>query len=212
MKNSLQTTAIRLQKKKAVDRRPLAISGFTLVELMVVITIIISSGIIVLPRLTQFRASSEIEEEARRVMSVVKQTRTNAQSGAQCGDQFSPANKAISWKFITTTNSYSIEPSCTEGSSTPATTTTLKTGVTVAKVAYDNVTRSPTPLDVAGLPNGGSGSRAEFSNISGSTTFYDGSGLEVLNYKRMIVVIQSSANKTGVFIEKGGLIYTGAIQ
>jgi len=73
--------------------------GFTLIELMVVITIMITSGIVVLPKLTQFRNSSEVEEEVSRMLSAVKQAQSNAFVGAQCGDQFAPAFKSISWNL-----------------------------------------------------------------------------------------------------------------
>lgn len=187
-------------------------AGFSLVELMVVITIIITSGILVLPRLTQFRASSEIQEQASKILSVVKQAQTNAQSGAQCGDQFSPEGLTVSWKLIVTTNSYTIEPVCSTGSALPSASYTLNPGVTISKIALDNGNRSPDPVDVSSAPDGGSGSRVEFKNISGVITFYDGLNLEVLNYKRLIIVIASSNSKSGVFIEKGGLVYTGAVR
>lgn len=186
--------------------------GFTLIELMVVITIIITSGVLVLPRLAQFRASSEIEEEASRMLASVKQAQTNAISGAQCGEQFTPTFKAVNWKFISGSTNYSVEPTCTQGFGAPVSTFNLKAGVTVSKIAYDNGTRSNAAVDVTSMPNGGPGSYVSFKNISGAANFVDGSALNVLNYNRMIVVLQSSSSRAGVFIEKGGLIYTGAVR
>ena len=186
--------------------------GFTLIELMVVITIMITSGIVVLPKLTQFRNSSEVEEEVSRMLSAVKQAQSNAFVGAQCGDQFAPAFKSISWKFTANTQNYLVEPNCSQGTGVPMTNFNLKTRVTVSKVLFDSKTRSPDPLDITSLPSGGSGSRVEFSNISGAVKFIDGSGLDVLNYQRMIIILQSASAKSGLFIEKGGLLYTGAIK
>lgn len=190
--------------------------GFTLIELLVVITIIVTTGVLLLPRLGQFQDTQDLENGAEKVLSSLKQTQSNAVSGASCGDQFSPTLKAIDWRIIFQASSVVVEPSCTGVNpvNLPRSSQSLESGVTVSRVNFDNGVRSSDPVDLSAAPDGRAGSTASFSNIAGVITFQDSAGLPVLNYKRMIAVLQVSGrpDKIGVFIEQGGLLYTGAVR
>ena len=190
--------------------------GFTLVELLVVITIIVITGVIALPRLGEFRDNQDLESGAEKILSAIKQTQSNATSGSSCGDQFNPTRKAVDWRIRFLATSVVVEPNCgcDAALNIPRTTETLTSGVSIVRVNFDNGVRGAAVVDLTGAPNGQVGSLTSFSNIAGAINFKDYQSLDVLNYKRMIVVLQSSGRPelVGVFVEKGGLLYTGAVR
>lgn len=181
------------------------IKGFTLIELLVVMAITILVGTLMVPKFLQFKDFQDLQDAASKMQTAIKLTQANAFSSYNCGDSFNPAQKTTDWRINVSQTSYKVLPNCPDGNNTPAVTTDLPAGLLVCNVVYDDggVVSLPSNCDTS------VNAVTSFDNLTGKVGF-----IGVVNRNRMVIVLSSKATNTkfGVFVEHGGLIYTGAVQ
>ncbi len=180
-------------------------SGFTIIELLIVISIITLVGSFMVPRFLQFKDSQDLLDNAGKLQSAIKLTQNNAQSSFSCGDAFNPTQKTIDWRITITRSNYTISPNCSNSVALPTTTTTLSPDIFTCNIIYDDGGTVSLPANCDGSIN----AITTFDNLTGSVNF-----IGQVNRSRMVVILSSTVtnSKTGIFIEKGGLIYTSKVQ
>ncbi|MFH0937297.1 MAG: type II secretion system protein [Candidatus Daviesbacteria bacterium] len=185
----LQSTVYRCGSRKSVvgSRK----SGFTLIELMVTISILGVLMVIVLPRIGSYQSQQTLKDAAAQLQTNLRRAQNNAASGVKCSD--SPATNWI--LEVVDETKYQMKPTCSSPVTTPL---PLPSNVTISKINID------------GCPNGSSlnGMGVAFNNISASVNFQVGnSGCLPLGANKMVFTLTSNSKYIDVTIEKGGNIY-----
>ncbi len=87
--------------------------GFTLIEILVAITVIGIVSVLVIPNLNKFSKDQDFSSQSGRFLQTLRQAQSNAQSGLQCP---SPTKAAISWQFIYSTinKNYYLVANCSD--------------------------------------------------------------------------------------------------
>lgn len=186
-------------------------SGFTLIELMVVIAIMAILVVIALPSYNTYNSSQKLAEAANQLQTVLRQAQNNAQTGTGCRNNSITYN-ASKWTITLTLNSsnYTVTPTCDfsgfVGSPTPTPISQVNqfpAGITITGVELvdlPNLDNScpatiPTTIDYKNLLSD------VIFNISGCSR-----GVTAPNVALRITLTLGSNTKT-VVVEKGGGIY-----
>lgn len=85
--------------------------GFTLLELLVVISIMAILTVIAVPSFNEYSKNQKLNDAANNLQSVLRQAQNNAQTGTVCtigGNTYT----ASSWKIIFNASNYSVSPVC----------------------------------------------------------------------------------------------------
>ncbi len=177
--------------------------GFTLIELLVVVAITVSAGFIFLPKLVDFKQNQDLNDQAEKIKSIVKQAQNYSTSGYLCGDNYNLNQKAIDWHLVFQESNFYLEPTCSNGPNLPKTSFGFPADLLISQIYFDDPNSPGSTLE------GGVGSRLNFANISAKITFTDGGGIPVVNKSRMVIVIKSktSGGVVNLYIDYGGLIY-----
>lgn len=85
--------------------------GFTLIEILVTIGIIVLVSTITLPNLRQFSEEQKIEAAASDFIQTLKRAQSGARSGIKC-----KTSSSIDWLVNTSTNTYNLKSNCANGS------------------------------------------------------------------------------------------------
>jgi len=184
-------------------------SGFTLIELMVVIAIIAILVIIAIPSYGEYSKSQKLAEAANQLQTVLRQAQNNAQTGTQC--KIGSNNyKASSWIITLNTGDYSIKPVCSEAPPIPTPNSQLNplpSGVTISDVQVVN-----SPLDTSPCPGFPpappvSPTTIEYKNLSSEVVFnLPGCNPGVNAIVEITLSLDTNTSRT-VVVEKGGGIY-----
>lgn len=190
--------------------------GFTLVELLVVVAIIVTLIGVFLPQLVKFGDAQSLDEAAYQLQSHLRVAQNNAASGVNCNT----TDPSQYWSLIfTNSQSYKIETSCRETpplAGTPAPTPILNnqysfsSGVRVSKIEIGGCSGF---LDGENI---GENTGVIFKSISGKVEFREPetypicSNQQILdnNSTEMVVTLQlnNGGTKT-IVVEKGGSVY-----
>lgn len=90
--------------------------GFSLVEILVAVSIIVLLGVIAIPSLRQFSKEQEIDSVALQVLNTLKTAQSSASSRIKCPN--SSNEPADTWTVQLNTNSYSLIATCQSSSQT----------------------------------------------------------------------------------------------
>lgn len=82
--------------------------GFTLIEILVAVSIIAILGVVAIPNLRNFSKSQEIDASAQEVVNVLKTAQSSAQSRIKCPK----GEVSDTWIVRLTTNNYSLVARC----------------------------------------------------------------------------------------------------
>lgn len=85
--------------------------GFTLLELLVVISIIAILTVVSVPSFNEYSKSQKLNDAASNLQSVLRQAQNNAQTGTTCNIS-GTAYKASSWVVTLNSDKYSVSPAC----------------------------------------------------------------------------------------------------
>lgn len=180
--------------------------GFTLVEILVVISIMVILVILVLPQFKDFNKSQNLKEGVEQLQSNLRIAQNNATSGVQCNSSTQASNWYI--KFIDN-SSYVFENTCPGMGYTFSKTYTLPSGVTIGDIKVespdDPVTYSCTIVDPYNPLV-----QIEFGNISGVVNFISDNSCTVLANYNLKVKLSNNTGNASVVVEKGGAIYVSA--
>lgn len=180
-------------------------SGYTLVELLIVITVLIFLVGVVLPNIKDFNLRQSLVNASEDLKTKIKNAQNNAISGYKCGVAL--GSRAIQWSLIINDSSgYTLQPNCQEtgaGATSPMDRIDLPDGV-----IFDN---NSICLDSAACQSA-VGWRISFDNISGTVNFYNPAipdqPVQNVTKARLILKLSRLALTKEVYIEKGGSIYT----
>lgn len=177
--------------------------GFTLLELLVVISIIAILTVVAVPSFNQYSQSQKLNEAANNLQSVLRQAQNNAQAGTVCNTS-SGIKKATHWRVnlnkVSPGNKYySMDPICENGSVT-AQPTNLPEGVTISNLIF-NGSCNPNTIEV------------HFGNVNSGVSFFDpdlgcldNSSTVNANLEITLSLAGTTLNKI-IVVEKGGGIY-----
>lgn len=177
-------------------------SGFTLVELIVVIGIIAVLTVFIIPEFNTFNRNRSLQDSASELQSNIRVTQNNASSGVTC----SGGVKASDWRLLVVNSlSYQIIPTC--GGAT-AKVYTLPWGVTIYSVQFNTGAELVASGNGANLGNFG----VAFANVSAVAKFLSGNvGYPVTSSTEQLIIKLirdgDSSKYQRVIIEKGGSIY-----
>ena len=171
--------------------------GFTLLELLVVISIMAILTIIAVPNFNKYSEDQKLNDAASQLQSVLRQAQNNAQTGTVCNVS-SGISKATYWRVSLSKTSpanqfYSIGPFCETGLVT-AQQIDLPEGVTIYDLNLDSCTLAAVQI--------------RYNNINSEVSFFNLFCSDSVNAKLEIKLNSTGTalNKT-VVVEKGGGIY-----
>lgn len=177
--------------------------GFTLLELLVVISIMAVLTIIAVPSFNEYSRNQKLNDAASQLQSILRQTQNNAQTGTVC-NTLGEAHRATYWrvnlsKVPPVNKYYSMDPICEIGA-IASQQINLPEGVIISDLILD--TCSPDEIQV------------QFSNINSEISFFDPSFSplvagcpDLTNYSLEITLSLPGSQSKIVKIEKGGGIY-----
>lgn len=172
--------------------------GFTLVELLVSITIIAVMVGLLLPQLGAFNKYQSLENAAKELQSNLRKAQNFAASGVLCGPALNQNAEGWSIKFIDT-GGYSIMPNSPSCSGVPQTSYQFPPGVELSSVKLDGTTitlsLSSNPLLIT------------FTNLTGQAILTDPSDPIGLPYNKIELNLSGSGNNSLVVVEKSGSVY-----
>lgn len=169
--------------------------GFSLVELLVVISITATLTGLVVPKFGQFRFNQELSDETTKLQSALRSAQLNAINGIKCDSNDLPAT---SWSltFNNARTSYTVAPECQGGAqSLPS---------KIYRIENDSV-----EIDPIGSDSNCSEiiTKISFENISAKVSFNLSTGCERKASKVMIGLISQRAGSVRlVEINKGGSV------
>lgn len=197
-----------MPKKKNILKNT-SIRGFTLIEIMVAITIIILLAAVTIPGFRRFNEEQELKNASSLFMQLLRTVQSNSQSRIKCNDNVS----SESWQIKVTSSSinggttFSYQPYCEDSSITiPPQTFTLAPNHYIEKIET-NYFNCQTINNI-------SGATIKFTNRANIINFSGNPGSEAECLKQELVtrvtfvVKNKSSNSTKkVNVDKGGAIY-----
>lgn len=180
-------------------------SGFTLIEFLVVMAIIVSLVAVALPRMSGYNKDQALPQAADQLQSALRMTQTNATSGVKCLTEASQT-----WYLtLNDQSSYAIGSTCQTTTPTPVP-SPVSSSVNVVSVDIDGCSGP--------ITSGFAGVGVVFKNIIGSVSFLQGSSFncsaaQLGNAKKMTITLQlgSDAGKQSkIVVERGGAIYVSS--
>lgn len=181
--------------------------GFTLLELLVVISIMAILTIIAVPSFNEYSRNQKLNDAASQLQSILRQTQNNAQTGTVCKIG-SNIYTASSWKITFNANNYSVSPVCVEAPASPTPIPqqySLPSGIIIS-----NVLQTDIPVPCGSIP-----SSIEYKNLSSEVSFNLGAGctpginalVEITLCLTDSATCPAGAPTKIVRVEKGGGIY-----
>lgn len=177
-------------KLSAISLQSSAKKGFSLIEILVAISIIVLLGIIAIPNLKQFSKDQEIDSVAVQVLNALKTAQSQAASRIKCPN----GESSLNWKISLAAQNYSLIATCESITQTiftnpyspasPATSDTYSGSVDVCSI--------PPPVEII---------------FSGNQISYLCNGSATTNTGNILLTITGSSGATKtVKIESGGVI------
>lgn len=189
------------------------VRGFTLLELIVVISILAILSVIAIPPILQYNTNQTLQNAAADLQQSLRTTQSNALSGVVCTDN--PSNLASSrWSLVFTDPtisppSYQIQATCITPTPSPypvatLSTKTLPAGVEVFEMWVNIRCVNPPP-----------GNGVSFSSISGKVNFITipgDCGTLTTSQKMWVGLRLTDDNSKTIYVvvEKGGPIYVSS--
>jgi len=182
-----------------------SVHGFTLLELLVVMAIMVGLMIVVIPQFNSFQRSQNLKNTALELQTNLRKAQNNAASGVKCNSTTSAASWNIEFPNST---SYQLETVCSDLTVSPAPPSaySLPSGISVDSITLDSCS-DINLIEVEADP------RVIFSNISGAVGFSVdpsvGCPVSETSTKQMIITLMLDYDLSfvDVIIEKGGSIY-----
>jgi prepilin-type N-terminal cleavage/methylation domain-containing protein len=177
--------------------------GFTLIELMVVVSIIVLFSVAFLPNISQYRNLENLQDGSTQLQSDIRKAQNNAVSGVKC---FSDGTFTPHWSLILLgNNSYRVDgvcPSAAHG-------TFLNVDTVIDQVTFTtNGTPCPINSNVTGSNLNGLG--MQFNNISGTVTFLSTLACTVNDKTTQMAIrmhINSNTSRTvTITVDRGGSV------
>lgn len=138
-------------------------TGFTLLELMLVIGIIAGLVALILPKMNNFQKYQRLDDAAGQLQSHIRLAQNQALSGIKC----TSGARASQWSLVlNNATSYKIVPQCADGTSTPVTIYSLPGGIQMSSLEVITISDNCTDSSQAF-----SGYAFTFSNIAATTSF-----------------------------------------
>lgn len=177
----------------------LVIKGFSLVEILVAVSIIVLLGVIAIPSLKQFSKEQEIDSVALQVLNTLKTAQSSASSRIKCPINSDPAD---TWTVRLNANSYSLIATCQ--SSNQTINQTIFTRSYLPSESYTTDTFSGS-LNVCTVPPAGLPVDIIFSR---SRISYLCNGSATVNTGNILLTITNSSGSLSkiVKIDQGGVI------
>lgn len=170
--------------------------GFTLIELMVVLTVIAILIVVAVPSYNNYNNNQKLADAANQLQAILRQAQNNAQTGTLCND----GSKSDYWHVDLTkgANSYSFTSSC---SSQPIQSTTLPSEVTVSDIH----------LKETGIDCSASNAQVQYKNISSEVNLVTSDCPDTPNKHLEITLSLPDSSNRIVMVEKGGGIYVNSV-
>ncbi|MDO8429122.1 MAG: type II secretion system protein [Candidatus Daviesbacteria bacterium] len=168
--------------------------GFSLVELMVVISITVTLTGLIVPKFGQFRHAQELNDETTKLQSALRSAQLNAVNGIKCDNNLPSKNWNLT--FDNNKTSYTVAPECQAGGlSQPSKTYQIQNESVEINSILDNSCEIPT-------------NKLSFENISAKVNFnLSEAGCE-RNASKVTINLKSvkASSERCVVINKGGSI------
>ena len=197
-------------------------SGFTLVEILVVIAILSIIGVSLLPNLKTFNVDQNFRNTVSEMAQDIRKAQANSQSKIECPKVPTPAPTTLPvgtrllpprstwWEFQSTGLTYNLIASCSDNTTLNLYSTDVQL-IGVQNVSYG--AKNPTDAkddDPTGPPSlSCSNVEVLFDNDSNTIQFVssDTGCKETINqYDRLFIILQKDSTKHTIKIEKGGAI------
>lgn len=180
-------------------------AGFTLVELLVVITILAGLVAATLPRLGEFQKTESLKNSALGLQSAFRLAQANASSGVKCNASEGSSKWSVQFiKSADGTFSYLVSATCSSGAAGESKSSPLPAGVTIKEIGLDGCLIPQAAVD---------GVKVSFAALSAKADLKNSSQCPAtLNPAKMVITLQllDQSGEVKLVVEKGGAVYVNS--
>jgi prepilin-type N-terminal cleavage/methylation domain-containing protein len=192
-------------------------NGFSLVEILVALTILAVIGVVAIPNFRKFNSDQDLTNATSNIIRLLQQSQTGSQSKVACvnSQPLNTNNPAISWNLVVSSaNQYSLQADCINGSTGASVgtsiyeTNNLSTNVTISAVRNPGGSPCAYPAVISFYTSSASNTTASPPPQAGQIVQLSCGGSNITPFSQVILSISQTGFPTRtVTVEANGTIH-----